>query len=62
MCIRDRIYIARTADRNLLFRNMLHPLVKNGSDMVVGQRIKYGLAVPAVFHQLTLFEHLQRCV
>lgn len=38
---------------------MLHPLVKNGSDMVVGQRIKYGLAVPAVFHQLTLFEHLQ---
>ena len=38
---------------------MLHPLVDDRAYMPIRQRVEHGLAVPPVFNQFALFEHLK---
>ena len=38
---------------------MIEPLLKNGSDMIVCQRVENGFAFPAVFNQFALLQHAQ---
>ena len=47
-------------------RHVLHPLVQYGAHVPVGQRIEYGLALPAGLDQPALLEscllYTSRCV
>jgi hypothetical protein len=43
----------------MLFTDVAHALVKNGTHMTVGQRIEHGFAAAPIFNELAFFEQLQ---